>query len=87
VQGPVFTKKTTSHIERRRKKATMYRDEAGIRKIINKTDFEIQILEAAKMEARALKQQGLKGDSVEFWVIRTKHIGNLALFLWKGTLC
>jgi hypothetical protein len=64
VQGPVFTKKTTSHIKRR-KKGTKYLYEAAIRKMINKTDFEIQIFDnSATIGPMALKRQG---DSVEFW--------------------
>lgn len=66
MQVPDFTKKTTSYFWR--KKATKKHLEQGQRKMINKTDFEIQIHDqSATVGSRTLKQEGLEGDSVEFW--------------------
>ena len=52
----------------KRKKATKKRLEEGERKMINKTDFKIQIQDqSATLGSRTLEQQGYEGDSVEFW--------------------
>ena len=55
--------------------------------MINKTDFEIQIDDwSATVGSRELKQQGLEGDSVEFWADRDATYRQISLHFVEGNL-
>ena len=85
MQVPGFTKKIISPIPRI--EATKKHIEYGRRRMINKTDFEIQIDDwSATVGSRELKQQGLEGDSVEFWADRDATYRQISLHFVEGNL-